>query len=109
MLILNSLWPQNIDCLIVSAKYGLLTPLEEISYYEQALKTENISKLKKLIQEQIKRFDLAKYSECFVNLSKRYFQSIDELIAALEKQNCKIFPVDKEKRNNRMLAWLAHD
>ncbi|UCG04488.1 MAG: hypothetical protein JSW11_10995 [Candidatus Heimdallarchaeota archaeon] len=108
-IISNSLWPQHIDLIIVSAKFGLLNPLDKIPYYDEALKMERISFLKKMIKAQVKTLDLTHYSESFMNLSKRYFQSIEGLIDVLEKLNCNIIQVEREKRNNAMLAWLVHD
>lgn len=110
-IILSNLWPQNIDLLIVSAKYGLLKPLEEIPYYEQLLTSERVIELRKVVEEQIalKNIDLSCYSECFLNISKLYYQSIEGLTNSLK---CRIIRIDEKgnnKRNNAMITWLAQE
>ena len=110
--ILDGLWPLNVDIIIVSAKYGLLNPLDYIPFYELALRDERIPELRALIHKQTRNLNLDGYIECFVNLSRRYLQSIEALIGALEKRNCAIIRIDKEdprKRNDIMLSWLSQE
>jgi len=112
LVVFKNSWPQHVNLLIVSAKYGLLHPLDNIPYYDQALRPEKITELKKVVHEPIKKIDLTLYSEWFINLSKQYLQSIEEIITVLKKNKCKIIIVDNEgftKRINTILTWLSQE
>lgn len=109
-ILLNMKWSPYVDLLIVSAKYGLLKPLQPIPFYEQRLTLEIIEELRDEVNNQLKQLDPSLYSDCFVNLSKLYSKSVVELYSMLENENCHIIRTEKhelQKRNWLMLDWLT--
>ncbi len=87
-ILLGQKWPLNVNLLIVSAKYGLLTPFQP--YYDQRITPEIMEKgkEKEKVNKQLNELNLSSYSECFINLSKMYSKSIAELYNKLETHNC---------------------
>jgi len=69
---------------ILSAKYGLLLPTDEIEPYNTTLKTLNIQQRKKWaekVMNQIKeRIDLSNIKECFIHAGKEYRQYLIPLL-----------------------------
>lgn len=111
-ILLSSKWPKNLELIIISAKYGLLSPLDYIPYYEQQITSDKVSELQNLIKSQIteKKIIQKKYIECFMNLSQYYFQSITDLHNLLKERGCKIYWEEKQrldKRNDTMMTWIA--
>ncbi|MHA2245386.1 MAG: hypothetical protein ACXADY_10510, partial [Candidatus Hodarchaeales archaeon] len=110
-ILLHDKWPSSVDILIISAKYGLLHPQEPIPYYNQRLTSQTMENLQKLVDTKLKSLNLSSYSECFINLSKMYFQSINTLYSILSEQGCKTISCENHgltKRNYLMLDWLAY-
>lgn len=110
--LLNFKWPDNLELLIVSAKYGLLSPLDYIPYYEKLITSDKVSELQNLIKSQIaeKKIIHKKYIECHINVSKYYFQAITDLHHLLKEKRCKVYWEEKqvlEKRNDRMMTWIG--
>lgn len=69
-----------------------------------------MEQLQRLIATQLGNLDLSSYSECFINLPKLYFQSINKLYSTLKEQGCDVIRFENQgltRRNNLMLGWLT--
>lgn len=79
--------PNNIDILILSAKYGFLKPNSMIEYYDQImtpirakkLRNESLSYLKHILTNNI-------YDEIFINMGYNYLIAIDGFENLLQSQ-----------------------
>ena len=70
--------PDNLDVLIISAKYGLLTWREPILNYEQKMTAERADALRPFIQERLIRImEVQQYDQVFINLGKTYMRTLD--------------------------------
>lgn len=110
-LLLESMWPRNVDLLILSAKYGLTTPHQLIPYYDQRLKQDQINTVTDKVYSQLSQLDLSNYTECFINLSKVYIKPISKLLSSLKEQGCHLIHTKGEtfhSRNVLMVEWLLH-
>ena len=100
----------KIDIIIISAKYGLITPRTRISYYDKLISKKEayewngriVGSLRDLIQKN-------NYSEILVCLGKRYLPVID----GLEKQipeDCKLLYVNGRigERMQKLKAWASN-
>jgi hypothetical protein len=66
-------WPDNLEVLIVSAKYGLLKENDDIEYYEQKMTGERAIELQDSVGGKLGAIVRDKgYQEIFVNLGKGY-------------------------------------
>lgn len=83
-------WPKNTDMLIISAKYGVLSPLDPIPYYERRLLPENVSTLSNLVKRQQREIFLPPYETCFVYLSPLYSMAASSIIDELSTLGCRI-------------------
>jgi len=69
----EDVWPDNLDVLIISAKYGLLKDSDGIEYYEQKMTRERAIELQDSASEKLCAILRDKeYREIFVNLGKSY-------------------------------------
>jgi len=67
------------DYVIISAKYGLIRPDEEISGYEKVLKTkEDVEKIQPLVEEKLKPI-IQNYDKILVIAGKRYREVLKNL------------------------------
>jgi hypothetical protein len=107
--IISEAWPPPVDLLIVSAKYGLLTPLAPIPFYDQQLTLETVPTIERAIREQLKSLELNKYVECFFNLLSLYLKAITGIELALQDAECQLIRGQgtQAKRNSEMLQWLS--
>lgn len=78
----------DLDILIVSAKYGLIKPDEFISYYDQTMTAE---RAKEIASETRSRLALAlssnEYKNIIINLGAKYICVLDECEDLLEGYN----------------------
>jgi hypothetical protein len=74
-------WPENLDVLILSAKYGLIDISTPIAYYEKQMTRARANDLKtqvfQVLQAVTKQFP---YSELYVDLGKDYQEAIEGLM-----------------------------
>ena len=69
----EDVWLDNLDVLIISAKYGLLKDSDDIEHYEQKMTKERAIKLRDSVSEKLCTILKDKeYREIFVNLGKSY-------------------------------------
>jgi hypothetical protein len=70
-------WPENLDVLILSAKYGLIEVGTPIAYYEQRMTSKRAITLNAQILERMRSF-IARggYSEVYIDLGRDYLPAI---------------------------------
>lgn len=68
----NTFPPFNI--IILSAKFGLLSPHQKIPYYDQIMSSDQLKELQPLLIEKLRSL---KPKSMFINLSKTYFMPIE--------------------------------
>ena len=78
--------PQNLDVVIISARYGLLRGKQPIENYDQRMTAKRADELRPFIRERLKRliqdkrecpFSLGAYDQVFINLGKTYMRTLD--------------------------------
>lgn len=73
-------WPENLDVLILSAKYGLVGALAPIHYYEQRMTPERARELKPEVTEALKAcIQQERYREVYVDLGRDYLPAVEGL------------------------------
>ena len=78
-------FPNNLDVLILSAKYGLIMSTSCIPYYDQRMNQQQAATLKPQVMETLQTIGTQKaYKEIYVELGRDYMEAIDDL--------AKIFP-----------------
>ena len=76
---------QNIDILIVSAKYGLIRSNELISYYDQQMTIERVREISADTRQKLRVIlNNNNYNEIFINLGKTYMLVLDDCRVMLE-------------------------
>ena len=71
-------FPDNLDVLIISARYGLITWREPILNYEQKMTTARANELRPFVQERLKEIvAVQQYDEVFINLGKLYMRTLE--------------------------------
>ena len=86
--VLRKNYPNNLNVLILSAKYGLISSDKIISYYDQIMtinRAEELSSEIKVKLEYTVRNEC--YDEIFISLGKTYMFAIDESKNFLDKYN----------------------
>ena len=69
--------PENLDIIIISAKYGFLKSDEKIDDYNQRMTKERAQELHPIIIHELKEFTSNRqYKEIFINLGKDYMPAI---------------------------------
>lgn len=101
--------PENLDILIISAKYGLLEWAEPIEYYNQKMNDKRASELRPSIQSDLESFLSAKdYDQIFINLGEKYRKTLkgfdfDKYIKGIIKlERCK----GNGEMNSKMKTWI---
>lgn len=107
-LLLANHWPIDVDVMILSAKYGLLQPLDPIPFYDERLTAENATEKRELIRQQVSSLELARYTVCMLNLPKGYLDIVEPFESQLQKNNCEILKkrARASDRNDGMIKWL---
>ncbi|MFX1466244.1 MAG: DUF6884 domain-containing protein [Promethearchaeota archaeon] len=77
---------QNVDVLIISAKYGLLRATDEISYYEERMTKQKAYELKDRVLSKLKLIiaNGENYRKIFVMLGKDYFEAISGISTLID-------------------------
>ncbi|MFX1519185.1 MAG: DUF6884 domain-containing protein [Promethearchaeota archaeon] len=72
---------QNVDVLIISAKYGLLRATDEITFYEERMTKKKAHELRDSVLSKLKLIvsNGESYGRIFVMLGKDYFEAISGL------------------------------
>ena len=100
--------PENLDILIVSAKYGLLRSDEPIPDYDQKMTPERADELRTPIQEKLKSFlDGKDYDQLFNGLWMVYNQTLEGF--DLERHFKTVIPVqsNRGKRMQQLKEWIT--
>jgi hypothetical protein len=72
-------FPDDVQILIISAKYGMIFPDELIGYYDQKMTAKQSELLRSEMKKKLKKYVCEKnFSECFINLGKTYRDSIQD-------------------------------
>lgn len=98
---------ENVDVLIISAKYGLLTAHQPIYDYDQHMTLHRSDELRPDIQDRLKHVISSKeggYDEVFVNLGKTYMKTLEGFdwgeVSILEASG------GIGQKTSQMKAWL---
>ena len=103
-------FPADLDVVIISAKYGFLTPDIPIEYYDQKMTKERALELQSKVSSKLNEFlQNNGYSEIFVNLGKKYKLALNGFYETVP-QNTKI--IDAEggigQKASRMKKWILN-
>jgi len=78
-------WPEGLDVLILSAKYGLIQASTPIANYEQRMSKERASELKAQIMQSLQRYTLQNvYHEVYIELGEDYYSAIGDFSQIFE-------------------------
>jgi predicted RNA-binding protein len=105
--VLRKNMPNNLDILILSAKYGLIRQNDTISNYDQKMTIERAKELANEIE--IKLINALKnnnYKEVFVNLGKTYMLALERGKRVLNKQNVYWATGEIGERLHQLKNWL---
>ncbi|MFW9914533.1 MAG: hypothetical protein ACFFGZ_02885 [Candidatus Thorarchaeota archaeon] len=110
-LLLERNWPPNVDLLIISAKYGLLPPLQSIPHYDDRLTEETLDQRKRLVEKQLSDMELPGYRHCIVNVPNLYNKVCEPLEILLKSNDCQITSISARmnERNDTMMQWLIEN
>ena len=67
----------EIGCLIISAKYGLITAQDCVEYYDQRMTPSRAVELREQIQSGLSRFLSGDLQQVFINLGKDYMLTLE--------------------------------
>ncbi len=107
-IIYSSNYNNSLDIAIISAKYGLLRPNENIEDYDLKMNQEIAKSIKnKVIQKLRRQISNKKYENIFINLGSDYKLSIDGFDRNIPK-NTKLLYADGKigEKLSRMKKWL---
>jgi cytoplasmic iron level regulating protein YaaA (DUF328/UPF0246 family) len=75
----DGLWPENLDVLILSAKYGLIEASTSIADYEQRMTQQRAKELKTQVTDVLRVYAQKNYDEVYVDVGQDYWPAIEEL------------------------------
>ncbi len=99
--------PENLDIIILSAKYGLINSKKSISYYNQIMTIKRAKELSTEVMiglEEIFRKEY--YNEIFINLGKTYTLALDGSRNMLDKYNIHRASGQIGERLHQLKNWL---
>ena len=98
------------DVAILSAKYGLLQPMDEIHDYDLKMNDSIAASLNESIIEKLASMNKEKqYKEVAINLGKSYFKAIDGYDDIFGKNTeLTIFEGKIGERQQQMINWLEN-
>ena len=99
-------FPDNLDVLIILARYGLLTWRAPILNYEQQMTATRADELRPFVQERLREIvDVQQYDQVFINLGKTYMRTLEGfhwgLTSTMEASG------GIGLKNQQMQAWLS--
>jgi hypothetical protein len=104
----NSNYNNSLDIAIISAKYGLLQPNENIEDYDLKMNKEIAESIRNKVVQNLRKQILNKnYENVFVNIGSNYMLAIDGFNKNLPR-NTKLLYADGKigKRLSQMKKWL---
>lgn len=86
--VLKKNYPDNLDVFILSAKYGLISSDEIISYYDQIMTLNRAEELGCEIKVRLENTVKEKYyDEIFISLGRTYMYALNKSISFLDDYN----------------------
>lgn len=99
--------PENLDILIISAKYGLIRYNEKISDYEQIMTVERVEELANDIYVKLKEIlKMNNYDHIFINLGKTYALTLERSKTMLSRYNVYWANGQIGERLHQLKNWL---
>ena len=101
-------FPENLDILIISAKYGLLKSDDLIEDYDQKMDCPRANELRPQVQADLKKFLNGKhYTQLFNGLWTVYNKTLEGF--DLEKYCDDVFPVEtnRGKKMGQLKQWIT--
>jgi len=99
--------PENLDILILSAKYGLIRYNEKISYYDQIMTVKRAEELGNGAYIKLKGiFKTNHYDEVFINLGKTYVLALKKSKTVLSRYNVYWANGQIGERLHQLKNWL---
>lgn len=106
----NDEFRPDVDIAILSAKYGILDPDDEIQYYDQRMNHERASELNSLVLDAIaKRVNSADYKRIVINLGQEYQKAIAGLSTRVEVPISKIPGGGIGEKGNALYKFIRGD
>jgi len=101
-------WPENLDVLILSAKYGLLKPETKIEDYDLKITRQRAAQLQPLVSlELADRVEAVYYDKIFINLGRDYVSALAGWEEALEQDTTVVYASGGiGQRAAQMRQWL---
>ncbi|MBD1932503.1 MULTISPECIES: DUF6884 domain-containing protein [Cyanophyceae] len=98
-------WSNNLDVLILSAKYGLIEACTPIANYEQRMNCKRASELKAQVTQALQTYArLGVYCEVYVDLGQDYLPAIEGLADLFKGLQVTY----ADGRIGERLKWLKH-
>ena len=105
--VLRKNMPTNLDTLILSAKYGLISSKDTISYYDQIMTPERARELSTEITAKLEKILInGCYDEIFINLGKTYMLALEESENILDEYNVYWGSGQIGERLHQLKTWL---
>jgi predicted RNA-binding protein len=99
--------PENLDILILSAKYGLIRYNEKISDYEQIMTVERAEELANSVYIKLKEIlKMNHYDHVLINLGKTYVIALEKSKTMLSRYNVYWANGQIGERLNQLKNWL---
>ena len=101
-------WPEKLDVLIVSTKYGLLEADTPIAHYDLRMTREQATYLRPLVVPVLaERIASRTYTEIFLNMGKTYHTAIDGWDVSLTRDITVVYAKGGIRRKaSQMRTWL---
>ena len=105
--VLRKNMPPNLDSLILSAKYGLISSKDTVSYYDQIMTPERAEELSPEIMTKLETIIRnGCYDEIFINLGKTYMLALEESRDMLDGYNVCWAGGQIGERLHQLKTWL---
>lgn len=99
--------PENLDILILSAKYGLIRYNEKISDYEQIMTVERAEELTNDVYIKLKEIlKMNHYDHVFINLGRTYAIALKKSKTMLSRHNVYLANGQIGERLHQLKNWL---
>lgn len=99
--------PKNLDILILSAKYGLISSEKKITNYDKLMTTEIACKISRQVYRKLESiFWDYEYTEIMINLGKKYTLALEYSKRVLTNQNLRYGNGGIGDRNRQLKDWL---
>jgi len=100
-------WPENLDVLILSAKYGLITSHTPIEYYDQRMTSDQARQLNAQTVEKLRcSWGQCSYDEVYVDLGQGYYAAIEEIIRCFSTRSVRYAEGRIGVRLAQLKRWL---